>query len=104
MQISGPRWSGSHLQKRRGDVGEAVRLWEQAAQQGHIYAHVELAKYYEHRVRDLDEATRWAKSALELVKESDLPAYVKKHWREELAHRSERLKKKQKSKNSRNSL
>ena len=94
----------SHLQKRRGDVGEAVRLWEQAAQQGHIYAHVELAKHYEHRVRDLDEATRWAKSALDLVKESDLPAYVKKHWREELAHRSERLKKKRKSKNSRNSL
>jgi len=94
----------SHLQKRRGDLGEAVRLWEQAAQQGHIYAHVELAKHYEHRVRDLDEATRWAKSALDLVKESDLPAYVKKHWREELAHRSERLKKKRKSKNSRNSL
>jgi uncharacterized protein YprB with RNaseH-like and TPR domain len=94
----------SHLQKRRGDVGEAVRLWEQAAEQGHIYAHVELAKHYEHRVRDLDEAVRWAKSALELVKESNLPAYVKKHWREELAHRSERLKKKRKSKNSRNSL
>ena len=94
----------SHLQKRRGDLGEAVRLWEGAAAQGHIYAHVELAKHYEHRVRDLDEATRWAKSALDLVKESDLPAYVKKHWREELAHRSERLKKKRKSKNSRNSL
>ncbi len=82
----------SHLQKRRGDLGEAVRLWEQAAAQGHIYAHVELAKHYEHRVRDLDAAMRWVKSALELVKESELPAYVKKHWKQELDHRLARLK------------
>lgn len=87
----------SHLQKRRGDVNEAVRLWEQAAAQGHIYAHVELAKHFEHRVRDLDDATRWAKSALALVKESGLPAYVKKHWKQELDHRLARLKTKSKS-------
>lgn len=87
----------SHLQKRRGDIGEAVRLWEQAAAQGHIYAHVELAKHFEHRVRDLDEAARWAKSALGLVKESELPAYIKKHWKQELDHRLARLKTKSKS-------
>ena len=86
----------SHLQKRRGDIGEAVRLWEQAAAQGHIYAHVELAKHYEHRVRDLAEALKWAKSALELVKESELPAYMKKHWKQELDHRLARLKTKSK--------
>lgn len=86
----------SHLQKRRGDLGDAVRLWEQAAAQGHIYAHVELAKHYEHRVRDLDAAMRWVKSALELVKESELPAYVKKHWKQELDHRLARLKTKSK--------
>ncbi|MFZ5904600.1 MAG: ribonuclease H-like domain-containing protein [Chloroflexota bacterium] len=86
----------AHLQKRRGDVGEAVRLWEGAAAQGHIYAHVELAKHFEHRVRDLDEATRWARSALELVKSSELPAYVKKHWKQELDHRLARLKSKAK--------
>jgi uncharacterized protein YprB with RNaseH-like and TPR domain len=88
----------SHLQKRRGDLNEAVRLWEQAAAQGHIYAHVELAKHYEHRVRDLDEAMKWVKSAQDLVKTSDLPAYVKKHWRQELDHRLTRLKTKSKSK------
>lgn len=86
----------SHLQKRRGDIDEAVRLWEQAAAQGHIYAHVELAKHFEHRVRDLDAAMRWAKSALELVKSSELPAYVKKHWKHELDHRLARLKTKSK--------
>jgi uncharacterized protein len=82
----------SILQKKRGDVGEAVRLWEQAAAQGHIYAHVELAKHYEHRQRDYAEATKWAKSALELTRSSDLPAYIKKHWKQELDHRIARLK------------
>jgi len=84
----------SHLQKRRGDLGEALRLWEQAAAQGHIYAHLELAKHHEHRTRDYKSALAWTKSALELVKTSDLPAYAKKHWKEELSHRKERLNQK----------
>ena len=88
----------SHLQKRRGDLGEAVRLWEQAAQQGHIYAHVELAKHCEHRLRDYDSAMQWVASALELVKTSELPKYIQKHWKDELAHRNARLKKKRKGK------
>jgi uncharacterized protein YprB with RNaseH-like and TPR domain len=82
----------SILQKRRGDLDEAVRLWEGAAAQGHIYAHVELAKHHEHRVRNLSAATRWAQSALELTRTSDLPAFVKKHWKQELEHRLARLK------------
>lgn len=88
----------SHLQKRRGDVGEAIRLWEQAAAQGHIYAHVEMAKHCEHRLRDYKTAIEWTESALELVKTSDLPKYVQKHWKDELAHRRERLKQKRKTK------
>jgi uncharacterized protein YprB with RNaseH-like and TPR domain len=88
----------SHLQKRRGDLGEAVRLWEQAAEQGHIYAHVELAKHHEHRLRDYDTALNWTASALELVKTSDLPKYVQRYWKEELNHRSERIKKKRRGK------
>ena len=87
----------STLQKRRGDVGEAVRLWEEAAAQGHIYAHVEMAKHHEHRLRDYKSALAWTESALELVKTSDLPKYVQKHWKDELAHRRERLKQKRRS-------
>ena len=88
----------SHLQKRRGDIDEAVRLWEEAAKQGHIYAHVEMAKHCEHRLRDYTSALAWTESALELVKTSDLPKYVQKHWKDELAHRKERLKQKRKTK------
>jgi TPR repeat protein len=79
------------LQKRRGDFEEALRLWEQAALQGHVYAHVELAKHYEHRLRDPQSALKWTLSALQEVDRSDLPAYIRKHWQAELTHRRIRL-------------
>ena len=53
----------SILQKKRGDVDRALHLWEQAAGKGHIYAHIELAKYYEHKLRDIKSSIKWAKSA-----------------------------------------
>lgn len=84
----------SVLQKRRGDFGEAVRLWEQAASEGHIYAYVELAKYYEHKTRDVKSALQWTGSALKKMERADLPAYIRKHWQDELTHRMERLEKK----------
>jgi uncharacterized protein len=79
------------LQKRRGDFTEALRLWEQAATQGHIYAHVELAKYYEHRLRDPKSALQWTLSALQEINRLELPAYMRKHWKAELTHRKARL-------------
>ncbi|MDI6770877.1 MAG: ribonuclease H-like domain-containing protein [Anaerolineales bacterium] len=81
----------SILQRRRGDLAEAVRLWEKAAAQGHVYACVELAKHHEHRLKDPVEALRWARRAVELVSEQDIPRYQYRHWMEELEHRRERL-------------
>lgn len=81
----------SVLQKRRGDFEQATHLWEQAAAEGHIYAHVELAKFYEHRKRDPKTALKWTKSALKDLKTAELPPYVRKHWEDELRRRRERL-------------
>ncbi len=81
----------SHLQKRRGDMGTAVGLWERAAGQGHVYAHVELAKYHEHHSHDYAEAMKWTHTALELVSTLDIPRYIYNHWMDELTHRLERL-------------
>ncbi len=81
----------SRLQKRRGDLETAVRLWERAAVQGHVYAHVELAKYYEHQRRDYPEALRWTISAVKLVGTLDIPRYEYNHWMEELERRKQRL-------------
>ena len=91
----------SVLQKRRGDLEQAIRWWEQAAAQGHIYAHVELAKYYEHRRHAYSQALDWARSALEHLDHGELPAYIRDHWRGELEHRIARLQRKAKAKPSR---
>jgi tetratricopeptide (TPR) repeat protein len=81
----------SRLQKRRGDMETAVGLWERAASQGHVYAHVELAKYHEHQRRDYPEAMKWTRSAVGLVNTLDIPRYIYNHWLEDLNHRLERL-------------
>ena len=86
----------SVLQKRRGDFDQAIRLWEKAASEGHIYAFVELAKYYEHRRRDVKSALKWTKSALKEVEHADMPVYIRRHWQEELKHRRARLEAKSK--------
>src|SRR5215207_525813 len=84
----------SILQKKRGDFEEALRLWEDAAVNGHIYAHIEMAKYYEHKCRDVSTALKWTRSALEHLKQVDLPDYVRKHWLDEINHRLARLERK----------
>jgi uncharacterized protein YprB with RNaseH-like and TPR domain len=84
----------SILQKKRGDFEEALRLWEEAAMNGHIYAHIEMAKYYEHKCRDVKTALKWTRSALDHVVHADLPAYVRRHWLDELNHRLARLERK----------
>ena len=82
------------LQKKRGDTDAAIRLWESAAGQGHMYAFIELAKHYEHKERDVKTALKWTKSALKRVEKIDLPVYARKFWLEEIEHRMERLKRK----------
>jgi len=84
----------SILQRRRGDIEEAVKLWEQAAKDEHIYAHVELAKHYEHRIKDLSFAKKYANGALALVNTNESPLYARDHWLGELKHRLERLERK----------
>ncbi len=84
----------SILQKRRGDFGEAIRLWEAAAAEGHIYAHIEMAKYFEHKRRDVKAAIEWTRSALQHVEHDNLPAYIRKHWLDEISHRLVRLERK----------
>ena len=84
----------STLQKRRGDFDKAIRLWEEAAENGHIYAHIEMAKYYEHKRRDVKAALQWTLSALDHVEHGDQPAYMRRYWLDEIHHRLARLERK----------
>lgn len=84
----------SILQKRRGDINRAVELWKAAAGKGHIYAHIELAKHFEHKMRDVETSLEWTRSARAEAEKADLPAYIRKHWLDEIDHRLARLARK----------
>jgi uncharacterized protein len=84
----------SILQKRRGDLTEAVRLWEAAAERGQLYAFIELAKHYEHKQRDVRSALEWTKQALARLETIEIQEYERKFWVSEIGKRMERLNRK----------
>jgi hypothetical protein len=84
----------SYIYKRQERYEEAIELWEEAARLRHLEAHVELAKYYEHKVGDLKQATIWTTGALELLNSGDVDRVSILHWEEGLQHRLMRLRKK----------
>lgn len=50
----------ARLLGRRGDWGEASRIWETLVVRGSLEARTALAKYHEHRTRDLERALGYA--------------------------------------------
>jgi uncharacterized protein YprB with RNaseH-like and TPR domain len=84
----------SFLQKRNNNLTAAVEVWQLAADGRQIYAHVELAKYYEHKQRDYQEAIRWTQSAIDLLDASHASQYERRQWIGDLKHRLARLQRK----------
>jgi uncharacterized protein len=87
----------SFIKKRQGDFQAALSLWEQAAEHDQLYAHVELAKYYEHRQQEYQKALHWTRLALGLLSRPGIPRYLKQEWKTDLEHRQARLEKKSRS-------
>jgi uncharacterized protein YprB with RNaseH-like and TPR domain len=85
------RFRLSYIHKRAGDYPRAVTLWKQAAAQGELYAHEELAKYYEHSEGDFNLARRWTVSALAIIQSPDFPVIERYQWLAPLEHRLARL-------------
>ena len=84
----------SFVFKKQENWAGALKLWETAAAKGEIYAHEELAKYYEHRTRELETAREWARAALEAINASGFPILLRYQWKPELEKRFDRLEKK----------
>jgi uncharacterized protein len=84
----------SFLLKKRGDFAQALDLWQQAAENEHIYAHVELAKFYEHSAKDILKAKEWTDAALEIIRTPNQSAIESARWLPELEHRLARLHRK----------
>ena len=80
--------------KRQDDYTNAVPLWEKLAGFHHIEAHVELAKYYEHRLHDYPEAARLTQAAITHVRSSNLTGYERNLWLKDLEHRLDRINRK----------
>ena len=58
----------SMVYKRRGEWDKAVNLWHDVADNGQMFyllPHVELAKFYEHRAREIDAAHHYTTRALD---------------------------------------
>ncbi len=55
------------MQRRNENWSVAVKYWHLAAEQNHLPAMVELAKYYEHQVKNVQQAMQW----LERIKQYD---------------------------------
>ncbi len=81
----------SFLNKRLGNYPDALALWMKAAENNQIYAHLELAKYFEHHVRDYAQAIYWAREALNQVNSPGFSRVSRMEWLPELEHRLERL-------------
>jgi uncharacterized protein len=86
------RWS--FLEKRFGNLDLALGLWRQATNFDDIYAFIELAKYYEHRMGDFTEALLWTESALEVIRRENYPPVERWKWEGDLKHRQSRLQRK----------
>ncbi len=84
----------SYLERRRGNLSGAVDLWLRSARHGKVYAHVELAKYHEHKRRDYRRAKQWTLTAIDLVNQGGLPPYNRGRWLRDLDRRLGRLRRK----------
>jgi tetratricopeptide (TPR) repeat protein len=84
----------AYLYRRMGNWEAAVALWRQAAEKGQVYACIELAKFFEHRLRDCREASQWTRAALDLAAAGRVPPYQRRQLVAELQHRMDRLERK----------
>lgn len=79
------------LARKEARFDQAINLWQKAAELDELPACLELAKHYEHRIRDFDTALEWTNQAFRLLDESIQPLYLKKLTLAELKKRQDRL-------------
>lgn len=77
--------------KRHEDWVAAMALWEEAAEHQALYAFEELAKYFEHRVKELENAHSWTTAAIHILNEKPMPAFEFHYWLGRFEHRLQRL-------------
>ncbi|MCA1553207.1 MAG: ribonuclease H-like domain-containing protein, partial [Chloroflexi bacterium] len=85
----------SYLERQRGQHERAIALWQEAIKHGEVYAHVALAKYYEHQARDYQQAERMTLDAITLVSSQKYSSSERRKLMPDLQRRLERIWRKQ---------
>ncbi|MCJ7623768.1 MAG: ribonuclease H-like domain-containing protein [Anaerolineaceae bacterium] len=85
----------AQLMKRRGNWVKSIKLWELASGYASADPCIEIAKYYEHKNRDYDNAIKWTLLAQKYIE--DNPGTVAGVELPIINHRLERLEKKLKN-------
>lgn len=80
----------AYAYKRQEKWSEALKCWRIAAENGDYLSCIELAKYYEHRTKDLDTAIIWTNKAFICIEEPNRQELIIK----EILHRKSRLDRK----------
>jgi len=83
------RWS--IMEKRRNNMEVSIQLWRNAAEYEEIYAHEELAKVFEHKLKDYSQAIYWTELAITIVESPAFPNLDRILWQSKLEHRLNRL-------------
>lgn len=83
------RWS--IMEKRRDNMKKSIQLWLNAADYEDIYAHEELAKVFEHKLKDYSQAIYWTELAIKIIESPAFPNHDRIIWQSKLEHRLNRL-------------
>lgn len=81
------------LYKKKRQFQKALPLWIESAELGSVASHIELSKYFEHKLSDYQEAIHWTLSAIEIISNSTSPP-SRSTQLHSLTHRLDRLKRK----------
>lgn len=78
--------------KRSKDWPSALKIWETAADNQQAFGWLELAKYFEHHVRNYPGARYYTESLLQHITTLNLPSFTRKQKLDELQKRLNRIK------------
>ncbi len=86
----------ARLSRNQGKMEKALELWELAANCDQINACIELAKYYEHKTRNISAAMHWTEQAAKCIGKPQYltPNLPRSVIKQEIEHRLNRLIKK----------
>jgi len=91
----------ANIRKKSQAWNAAIQLWTQASQYGEFGACIEIAKFHEHKSKNIEEALAWTNKAIICFQQAMLPPYIRRQKNIELEGRLKRLqtKLKKESKN-----